>query len=328
MCLRRFGAPAVALRTQRERGTNAKMHAAGAVVRIIGYDENSMSYRCLYPDGTIRLRSSVYADESSLIVTKDGVPSITFNSPLLTSFKDLAVEIVDEGAHPTLPVSDSTATPLDPYSHLTHKSVRFAMDNDGLTSIGKPPVVNDSSLTPAVSILPSSPPVPLTLVPEPSLSVPGTPLELPSQTTPSAPPPAMGIDRSGPTWRSTRSTQGKVPERYAGYVSCAIDACAYSGVEQFESVYFVSRTTALLNCYLAVSNIPVPRNPKEAVHHFKYGEYWRAAILAEWRAMIEGNVLKFTLPEPGEQVLPSHWVFAVKGDEFGELVRFKARWVS
>lgn len=330
--LRRFGTPAVALRTARERGNNAKVHATGAAVRVIGYDLHSMAYRCLGEDGKIRLRSSVYADESSMLESPDGQQVVhRFTSPLLQSFVklDTGVTMMDDRydfVHKDVPVfEEQIAPPVAPLM------VARATDQ-GVGEVR----VGDSDLE-RTSSTASNPVFSLNHgVGEQQAG------EVPVRdggngTQQTAPAPELR--------RSERSTRGQAPARLIEsmytdlYVECALDGCrlssmrgrddhevfaAFSAMVMNDTSDFVP---AVVRAYLATADVRIPRNPEEAVSG-KTGVYFEEAMQLEWTAMKENGVFKYAIPRPGERVLPSHWIFSVKGDQFGQVVRFKARWVA
>ena len=83
-----------------------------------------------------------------------------------------------------------------------------------------------------------------------------------------------------------------------------------------------TRTTPLDE--INASDVPIPRTYEEAMRS-TFAAYWRKAIEEEIEALKKRGVfIPSTLPD-GEIVLPHLWVFAVKADSTGRVVRFKAR---
>jgi len=83
-----------------------------------------------------------------------------------------------------------------------------------------------------------------------------------------------------------------------------------------------TRTTPLDE--INACDVPIPRTYEEAMRS-TFREYWKKAIDEEIEGLKKRGVfIPSTLPD-GEVVLPHLWVFAVKADSTGRVVRFKAR---
>src|ERR1700678_1711780 len=60
----------------------------------------------------------------------------------------------------------------------------------------------------------------------------------------------------------------------------------------------------------------------------KHAERWNAACLKEMKNMSERNVFELVSPPKGRHIITSKWVFALKRNETGEVIDFKARVVA
>ena len=81
---------------------------------------------------------------------------------------------------------------------------------------------------------------------------------------------------------------------------------------------------------LHIKNIRIPRNYREAIRS-KESDYWRSAMQDEVVALRKKNVLieipRSDMPD-GQQAIKTMWVYAVKTDNLGNVVRFRARLVA
>ncbi|KAJ0394049.1 hypothetical protein ATCC90586_009233 [Pythium insidiosum] len=79
-----------------------------------------------------------------------------------------------------------------------------------------------------------------------------------------------------------------------------------------------------------VKNLRVPKNRRAAMRS-KYADFWRLAEQEEMQALKEKGVLEEidgnTMPE-GSQTVRTMWVYALKKDAHGYIIRFKARLVA
>lgn len=76
-----------------------------------------------------------------------------------------------------------------------------------------------------------------------------------------------------------------------------------------------------------MTSVPLPKSYKEAVHS-EYAEKWKGAMLDEMNS-IESKHTFVLVPRPkGGRIIPSRWVYALKQDSMGNIVRFKARVVA
>src|SRR5437762_5381688 len=71
-----------------------------------------------------------------------------------------------------------------------------------------------------------------------------------------------------------------------------------------------------------------PRTFREAVKHPMHSKEWRKAIQEEFDSIIRNGTWKLVPRPKGQKVVSSKWVFKYKKDEFGRIVRFKARLVA
>jgi hypothetical protein len=75
------------------------------------------------------------------------------------------------------------------------------------------------------------------------------------------------------------------------------------------------------------SKIHVPANLREAQASPQW-EQWHQAMREEQDSLDAHEVMEFTQRPRGHKVIPVHWIFSVKVDEFGNVIRFKARLVA
>lgn len=75
------------------------------------------------------------------------------------------------------------------------------------------------------------------------------------------------------------------------------------------------------------ASIPVPTSYHDAIKG-PYAEQWRDAATEEIEAMHSTGTWELTVPPPGAKIIPSKWVFKVKGNPDGSVDRFRARLVA
>jgi hypothetical protein len=75
------------------------------------------------------------------------------------------------------------------------------------------------------------------------------------------------------------------------------------------------------------SKVHIPSNLKEAQKSPQW-EYWEAAMQEEQNSLDAHEVMEYVPRQRGQKVIPVHWIFSVKVDEFGNITRFKARLVA
>ena len=76
-----------------------------------------------------------------------------------------------------------------------------------------------------------------------------------------------------------------------------------------------------------VADVQIPQTRAEALSS-PFAEYWREAELAELQAIEDSGTWRLKKPPSGRKPLPCKWVYTVKGDKDGNVVRFKARLVA
>jgi len=108
------------------------------------------------------------------------------------------------------------------------------------------------------------------------------------------------------TRSSTRSTKGKTPERYGHTKTALIAATLWSDVAE---------TT-------------VPCTFEEAINHPHYETEWRQAIDEEYRSLTKNGVWELVELPRGANLVTNKWVFAIKHNANGDIIRFKARLVA
>jgi len=71
-----------------------------------------------------------------------------------------------------------------------------------------------------------------------------------------------------------------------------------------------------------------PKSLNEAINHLEYGKQWEAAVLEEYQSLIKNDTWTVVeLPE-GRSPISCKWVFHLKFDSDGKIVRFKVRLVG
>ncbi len=75
------------------------------------------------------------------------------------------------------------------------------------------------------------------------------------------------------------------------------------------------------------SKVHIPANLQEARSSPQW-EYWETAMQEEQNSLDAHEVMEYVTRPRGHKVLPVHWIFSVKVDEFGNVIRFKARLVA
>jgi hypothetical protein len=76
-----------------------------------------------------------------------------------------------------------------------------------------------------------------------------------------------------------------------------------------------------------LSKVHIPANLREAQRSPQW-EYWEAAMQEEQDSLDAHEVMEYVPRQRGQKVIPVHWIFSVKVDEFGNISRFKARLVA
>lgn len=69
-----------------------------------------------------------------------------------------------------------------------------------------------------------------------------------------------------------------------------------------------------------------PLTLKEAMSS-SYWEEWRKAMEAEYDSLIENDTWTLETAPSGRKVISGRWVFKLKKDRYGKILKFKARWV-
>jgi len=75
------------------------------------------------------------------------------------------------------------------------------------------------------------------------------------------------------------------------------------------------------------SKVPVPENLREAQRSPQW-EFWRQAMQEEQDSLDAHEVMEYVERPRGHKVIPVHWIFSVKTDAHGNVMRFKARLVA
>jgi len=78
---------------------------------------------------------------------------------------------------------------------------------------------------------------------------------------------------------------------------------------------------------IGVANIQVPSGVKEALS-MEHAEEWKAAMQKEYSQLQSRKTWSLVDLPAGERTIGSKWVFAIKGDQYGYVERFKARLVA
>jgi transposase InsO family protein len=76
-----------------------------------------------------------------------------------------------------------------------------------------------------------------------------------------------------------------------------------------------------------LSKIHVPSNLREAQRSPQW-EYWKAAMQEEQNSLDAHDVMEYVPRPHGHKVIHVHWIFSVKTDAHGNILRFKARLVA
>src|SRR5579871_5678832 len=71
-----------------------------------------------------------------------------------------------------------------------------------------------------------------------------------------------------------------------------------------------------------------PRTYHEAINHPTYGKEWEQAIQAECNSLMKNGAWELVQPPHGANIVTCKWVFKMKHDANGNVVRFKARLVA
>jgi len=75
------------------------------------------------------------------------------------------------------------------------------------------------------------------------------------------------------------------------------------------------------------SKVPVPKNYREAKASEQW-EFWEAAMNEEKDSLDAHDCFEYVERPSGHKVIPVHWIYSVKVDEHGNVIRFKARLVA
>jgi hypothetical protein len=73
--------------------------------------------------------------------------------------------------------------------------------------------------------------------------------------------------------------------------------------------------------------ISIPRNYREARASDQW-VYWEQAMVEEKNSLDSHETMEYAPRPRGDKVIPVHWIYSVKSDEFGNVTRFKARLVA
>ena len=71
-----------------------------------------------------------------------------------------------------------------------------------------------------------------------------------------------------------------------------------------------------------------PQNYQEAINHPLYKKEWELAIKEEYESLMSNGAWELVEAPPGRNIVTCKWVFKVKRDAEGRVVRFKARLVA
>jgi hypothetical protein len=71
----------------------------------------------------------------------------------------------------------------------------------------------------------------------------------------------------------------------------------------------------------------VPSNYREARQSEQW-EFWEAAMNEEKNSLDAHECFEYVERERGKKVIPVHWIYSVKVDEHGNVIRYKARLVA
>jgi hypothetical protein len=121
-------------------------------------------------------------------------------------------------------------------------------------------------------------------------------------------------------------TSHKPTERIA---SCS--AASFSGrvvgLGSTEAGHKVQQEESSKHTWVRLSKIHVPSNLREAQRSPQW-EYWKAAMQEEQNSLDAHDVMEYVPRPHGHKVIPVHWIFSVKTDAHGNILRFKARLVA
>jgi hypothetical protein len=113
-----------------------------------------------------------------------------------------------------------------------------------------------------------------------------------------------------------------------------IDSCSAAGFsgrvvgsEGTEARHKVQKEESSNHTGVRLRKIHVPSNLREAQRSPEW-EYWKAAMQEEQNSFDAHDVMEYVARPNGHKVIPVHWIFSVKTDAHGNIVRFKARLVA
>jgi Reverse transcriptase (RNA-dependent DNA polymerase) len=78
---------------------------------------------------------------------------------------------------------------------------------------------------------------------------------------------------------------------------------------------------------LKESSVTVPKSYYEAKRSLQW-PFWEHAMCEEKDSLDANNTMEYVTRPMGKKVIPVHWVYALKTDPQGNVVRFKARLVA
>jgi hypothetical protein len=113
-----------------------------------------------------------------------------------------------------------------------------------------------------------------------------------------------------------------------------IDSCSAAGFsgrvvgsEGTEAGHKVQKEESSNHTGVRLSKIHVPSNLREAQRSPQW-EYWKAAMQEDQNSLDAHDVMEYVPRPHGHKVIPVHWIFSVKTDAHGNMLRFKARLVA
>jgi hypothetical protein len=118
-------------------------------------------------------------------------------------------------------------------------------------------------------------------------------------------------------------TSHKPTERIASY-SAASFSGRVVGSGSTEAGHKVQQEESSKHTGVRLSKIHVPSSLREA-HRSPQWEYWKAAMQEEQNSLDAHDVMEYVPRPHGHKVIPVHWIFSVKTDAHGNILRFKAR---
>ncbi len=73
--------------------------------------------------------------------------------------------------------------------------------------------------------------------------------------------------------------------------------------------------------------VPVPSNYQEAKRSDQW-EFWEQAMNEDKNSLDAHDCFSYVDRPHGKKVIPVHWIYSVKVDEYGNVIRYKARLVA